>query len=286
MGKESQNFTEKELEIVYFFIKRRKLLKKIFIGLLILLNLVIYSFSTYHFIQYLKQSKEYEKMIEEIAYPFTHYPLIRESNSPFFPQILLVKAIPVEPLKYNLICLVKNENRSWFASSFNYHFNFSNFKTETFKSFLLPDEEKVLVIFNEKINQFPGDLSCQIENISWKRIKPNNYQLLDIPKNFLIQEIKHNPATKENERDITTFKITNATVYNFWEVNLLIVAYLKDEIIGVERFPIEKFMSNETREIKIIWSNRVPFFSEIKVYPELNVFDESIFLPYKIKPKE
>ena len=284
MKKESQNFTEKELKIVYFFITKKELLKKIFIVLLVLFNLSIYSYSIYHFSQYLAQSKDHEKMLKELASQYINYQELHKIISPIPPEIVLNKAIFLGSSKYNLVCQVINPNKNWLIESLDYKFVSSNFETKKFQSFILPEEEKILVDFNERISQFPKDIFCQIENIRWKRIKPKDYYLLEIPKKFLIKDLKHIPAKKEEERDITIFKFLNSTVYNFWQIDLIIIAYQGEEIVGVERASLKEILSGQEKEVKIIWLNKMPFVSEVKIYPEINIFDPSSFLPYKIKP--
>lgn len=284
MDKNSVDFTEKELKIAYFFLAKKATLKKILIAFLILLNVLIYSYAVYHFSQYFSQSKEHEKMLKELATPYINYDEINKILSPLPLQIISTKAISIDRSKYNLICQVINPNQKWSIKSLNYKFISSDFATLIFSSFVLPMEEKPLVVFNQTLEGITRDFSCEVTNLSWQRVKPDKSHLLEIPKNFLIKDLKHTPAREENEKDMTVFKFVNQTVYNFWEINLLVVPYQGNEIVGIERFPLAEVMSGQEREVKIIWPNLLPLVSEVKVYSEINVFDQSLFIIPQLKP--
>ncbi|MFN3301807.1 MAG: hypothetical protein ACK413_02145 [Patescibacteria group bacterium] len=285
MEREKIDFTEKGLKIAYFFITKKAILKKILIILLIIIDILIFIYLIHHFTQYFSQSKEWNKMMEEMTKPYFNHSEIHQIISPLPLQIISTKAINVGYLKYNLICQVINPNENWLAKSLNYKFTSSNFTTPSFSTFILPQEERLLVVFNQTVSG-RRDFSCEITNLSWQKIKPFQYYLLEIPKGFLIKDLKHIPGKKEDERDITIFKFINTTVYNFWEVDLIIVAYYGNEIVGIDKFPIKEIMSGEEREIKIVWSNPLPFISEIKVYPIINVFDPTLFITPKVQPRE
>lgn len=286
MDKNNVDFTEKELKIVYFFVTKKKFLKKILIGFLILINIFIYTYLIYHSIQYLTQSKEYQMMEKELTSQNVNFSIIRQAISPIPVSVVFSKAIPLSGFKYHLVCLVENLNKDWFIKSLDYKFILSGFETKSFKSFLLPEEKKILTDFNETITQRPDSIFCQISNIKWQRVKPDKRHLLEIPKNFIIKDLKYQQATKIDESNILTFKFINSTIYNFWEIDLLINFYSKKEIVWVEKIKIKEIMSKEERGVKIILPNFLPFISEIEVQPEINVFDQSSFIPLRIKPKE
>jgi len=279
MERPSLDFTEKELKIAYFLVSKKQLLKKILIIFLIFLNITIYFYTIYHFSLYLIQSKDYEKMEKDLTSQIIDYNTIHQVFSPLPPVIISTKAIFLGDSKYHLICLVRNPNRNWFIKSLNYKFVFPNFETVNFTSFILPEEEKILVDFNENIKTRTGEIYCEINNVVWQRIKPDKYYLLEIPRNFTVKDLKFLPAKRPDERSITLFKFVNPTIYNFWEIDLLTILYQGSEIAGIDKTVLKEVKSREEKEIKIIWPQAVPFYSEIKIQPEINIFDSSLFIP-------
>jgi len=286
MQQDNINLTEKQLKIAYFFVAKRKLLKKIIIGFLILIDILLFSFSIYHFIQYFSQSKGHEEMMKELTTRGINFSLLNQAISPLPPQIITSGAILVGQSKYHLICLVENPNPTWFIESLNYKFISSNgFIGQNFKTFILPGEKKTLVDFNESISQSPRDISCEFSEIKWQRIKPKDYNLLEISDKFLIKDLQYILPQNPEGRSITQFKFVNSSVYNFWEIDLSVILYEGNQIVALEKTKLSEVMSGEERKVKIIWSTILPFISKTEVQPEINIFDVTSFIKPNPKPE-
>jgi len=278
----NKDLTPQKLKIAYFLVTKRRLLKKIFIGFLITINLIIWFFFFSNFILYLMQSKEYQEMEKELTRSI-NYQELHQVISPLVPEVFLSKAIFLGRAKYHFVCGVKNPNKNWHIESLDYRFSWQDGQSSILTNFLLPGEEKFLVSFNETITQTPLNFSCQIENIKWRRVRPEKFPLLEIPKSFLIRDLRYLPATEEKARDITLFKFVNLSIYDFWQIDLVILLYQGREVVVVERTSLKEIMSQEEREVKIIWPTSFSFISEVKVIPEVNVLDPSSFISPKLK---
>lgn len=280
------NLTEKQLKIAYFFVVKRRLLMKILSGLLILLDVFLFSFSTYHFILYFNQSKAHEEMLRELTTENTNFSILNQAISPLPLQIISTKAILVGQSKYHLVCVVENPNQTWLAESLNYKFTSAKgFTSQSFKTFILPGEEKILADFDENISQSPGEIFCQFDEIKWRRIKAPSYSLLEIPTKFLIKDLKYILPSATEGRSLTEFKFVNSTVYNFWEINLLVVLYEGNQIVALEKTKLNEVMNGEERKVKIIWPKIIPFVSKTAVQAEVNIFNPSSFIAPQPKPE-
>lgn len=278
----NEELTPTKLKIAYFFVSKRRLLKRIFLGLFIIVDLIIWFYFLYHFTLYLIESKDYQQMEKELGQVVNiNYEQFHQKIKPLMPEVVFSKAIALGQNRYNFICLVKNPNHHWHINLLKYHFVWSNNKSPSFTTFLLPNEEKILVSFNNKVNELPLDLTCQIEEINWQRIRQDRKYLLEVFNKFIIKDLKYLPAKEENEKDITTFKFINSTIYNFWQIILKVAIYQGREIVAVNQITLKEILSQEEREIKIVWPTSFSFISEIKVFPEVNVFDPSSFMPKK-----
>lgn len=279
-----EELTPKKLKIAYFWVTKKKLLKKIFFGIFIIIDIIIWSYFLYHFTLYLSQSKEYQEMEKELGQSINiNYEELHKNIVPLTPEVVFSKAIFLGRGRYNFICLVRNHNQNWHANLLRYHFIWSNGESPLATNFLLPGEEKFLISFNSQINEPPINFSCQVENIQWQRVRQDKNYLLEIPKQFLIKDLKYLPAQQEGERDITTFKFINSSIYNFWQTNLIVVLYQGQEVVAIEQTSLKEIFSQEEREVKIIWPSSFSFISEIKVFPEINVLDLSSFMIPKLK---
>jgi|GEM_PF-4733643 len=285
MGGEDNNLAEKKLKFSYFLVRHKLLSKKILIGFLISFNFVVYPILIYNFTLYLHRSKEIEKIMIELNERNIEFDVIRKATAPLAPEIISTQAISVGEGKFDLICLVYNPNRNWFIKSLNYKFVLAGgFESKVYNTFILPEEDKFLISFGEKINSRTDQLSCEILQVNWQRMAANQHKLLNISEAFSFQNIEHVTALIDNGGAISRFSFINSTVYNFWQIDFLVLLYEGDRVVGIEKTKIEKVISGEKREIKIIWLNSPPFVSRTIIKSEINFLDPSVFMSIELKP--
>jgi hypothetical protein len=52
-------------------------------------------------------------------------------------------------------------------------------------------------------------------------------------------------------------------------------------VVAVNHYSVTDFMSSETRPVKISWAGAVSAVNKVEIYPELDITDNSVFMPYK-----
>lgn len=284
---DNNNLNEKNLKTAYFLETKRKYLKKFLFVFLIVFNLVAYPFLIYHYTAYFAQRKEMDGILEEINQTSSEFNVVNKTNAPLSLNVGMAGIVPLADGKYNLICQVENPNRKWFVELIKFKFTSpSGFESKEYESFVLPEEEKLLVDFNEKINGAIDQISCQTTQIKWQRTKVKNYKLLTIPQDFTFQDVQYVPGLSTTDGATTQFKFINSTVYNLRDINLFVFLYEGNKIVGVERTSVEETMSGQEKDVKIIWLSASSFVSRTVIKPEINIFDPLVFIESPIIPDE
>lgn len=287
MGETNNNFNEKNLKIAYFLESKKRYLKKTFIFFLILFNLIAYPFLIYKYSVYFSKSKEMDRILEELNQRNIEFDVVNKINTPLDLNIALTEAVALRDGKYNLICQIDNLNRKWFVESLKYKFiSSTGFASKEFESFILPEEEKTLVDFNEKIGSFIDQVSCQITQVKWRRTKISDYKFLTIPQDLTFQDIQYFSGANNATGAITQFTFVNSTVYNLRDINLFVFLYEGNKVVGVEKTYVDEIKSGDKKEIKVIWPESIPFVSRTVIKPEINFLVSSTFVELPITPGE
>jgi len=287
MAGENNNLNEKNLKTAYFLETKKKYLKKFLFIFLVVFNLVAYPFLIYHYTVYFAQSKEMDGILEEMNQTSVEFNVINKINAPMPLNVGMAGIVPMADGKYNLICQVENLNRKWFVEVIKFKFiSPTGFESKEYESFVLPEEEKLLIDFNEKVSGSVDQISCQTTQIKWQRTKVKNYKFLSLPQDFIFRDVQYVPGLSNADGAATQFKFINSTVYNLRDINLFVFLYEGNKIVGVERTFVGEMKSNQEKSIKIIWSNAYPFISLTVIKPEINIFDPLVFIDLPIIPEE
>ena len=148
--------------------------------------------------------------------------------------------------------------------------------------------EKYILAFAIETENSNEDISFFISKISWNRISReiSDYQSFqDERLNFSIYDIDFKPAASRVSANIDLnsleFSLENLSPYSYYEVPLNILLFDGNELKGINRYIINNFYSGETRQLDLSWSADLRDARRAFIVPELNIFNESIFLKYR-----
>ena len=82
------------------------------------------------------------------------------------------------------------------------------------------------------------------------------------------------------------FKIKNQSVYNYQKVNLNILLFDKNKIIGVTTYVLTDIMSDEERNIDFSWPGNFNRVNKIEIIPETNIIDKKNYLNFTSQNNE
>lgn len=272
----------KKLKISYWLLEHRKGLKKLLIYFLIILNLYFWGVAIYQFVFFLLYRDAYNEMISELTENKINYPIYKRNQ----PLPLVIGSKIIIPLliknEYDLIAEAENPDSRWLLKSLKYKFIWENGESDFKETFFLPGEKKYLFALNQKIENFPKNLQVKLTYISYQRIRPQEKEVLLILPKLKFKKIKFYPAIDLEDKKIPAqieFEAVNQSAYSFWQVNAIITFYQGERIVGFVVYPLRKWKAGEKRKVKINLSSFLSSVTLIKIKPEVNVFDESVFIP-------
>ncbi len=267
-----------------WFLENRK---KFFIGVIVflgLLSVVLYSIFFYNLYDYIRYTPEERQALQELS----------EVNVNLNPGRL---AIDLEVGKsqfffhndrYDFIAQVKNPNENFF-SYINYCFVSGDLELFCSSATLFPGEEKYIVDLAVDLEARPNNLEFVIKNKNWERVNvrtyPNWKNYYSERLNFSISDIKFEIIRPTDlglkSTNNLSFEIQNNSPYNFWEVPLDIIMFYRGNIVGVNKYNISEFMSLESKNVNLSWSNSLSQVDDTKVIPNLNILQEENYIKYK-----
>ncbi len=267
----------REMNFGLWIAEHRRLLTRATTVFLILLSAFFFIYSTYAYIIYFMRGPIDNQPENQVVSP---------RNVVDSPVLEVVRALP-RGSDYDLTIKIKNPNDNFWAD-FSYCFYQGETKLECSQSFLLPSEEKQIMLLGSKITTSAG-LSFKIEDIFWNRINrrviPDWPAFLAERTDFIISDVQFLNASKSGLSELVKFNtlefsIYNHSAYNYFEAPLEILLYSGGQLIGVERHLINNFMAGEAREIKISWPGDIGNVDDIKITPRIHVIQDDVYLKY------
>lgn len=188
---------------------------------------------------------------------------------------------------YDVVAKIANVNQK-FYSNFSYSFNLNNEVYGPFDDFILPGEEKFLILLNQKLSRRPGSVKLDIQN-NWERV--NAHLITDwnaFRDNYIDFSIKNKVFYNPNDSNLSEklnlstleFDISNNSAYSYYLVDLDILLYYRGSLVSVNKYHVEKLISGETRHVNITWPGKVNRADVVEVIPNINIMSSDIvFIP-------
>ncbi len=279
-----ENLSEQQLKAARWYVSHKLLLKKTLIGALIAFSAGFLGYGLYGLINYyFIEGPAFNRALREFSQPIDFESL----RSKLQPQGLEVGAVSILSRgkeKYDLAAEIYNPNPNW-RVEFSYTFVVDGQELDPQKGFLLPGEEKFLLklSFESKVKPRRGEV--EIKDLNWQRIdvkKIPDYSAWQNERlNFVFEDVKFSPAVIRDTIAISraSFNAKNMTAYGFWNVGLYIVLYRGSSIAGITYVTLQEFISGQTRPVEVSWFESLPSITQVKVIPEVNLFDERVYMP-------
>ncbi len=277
----------KEVKLIHWFFTHRRFFKRLFILLLTIFNLVVWSIFFYHLILYIIYTPAYQAMLVELTKERIDWIAYHQLIAPSPLAVSNENVIFLGPEtgrggRYSFVAEIENPNERWFVRRLVYQFVWSGGESRLKDSFLLPGEKTYLFSLNEFSVVPPLDLKLEIRNISWQRAGLDQRQKISLLKELSFRVIKFVPSFEKESRIIPPslqLEANNSSAYNFREVEVVIAAYQGKRIVGLERSLIRVWRRGEKRDLNLNFVARIDFVTEIVVVPRINFLEPEIFQP-------
>ena len=272
------DLSPKNLELGLWIASNRKLIYKIIVIILATTAAIFLLYAGYGYIHYFIFGQEQDKVLQQdnSGLDLANY---RLQNKPTDLLISQPRVI-ANNTGSDFIVHLKNSNTNQ-SANFDYCFTASG-NQACGTGFILPSEEKDILLINSNVKAATGIADFKLNNIVWQKLKAG-----EIPDwntfrtkrfNFSVTEPKF--SSYDGNINYLEFSITNNSSYSYFEVPLNIVISSGNEVMAVNRFIIEGLNSQETKAVRLSWPEAANLSGVIKVTPELNLLNTSIYKPY------
>ena len=187
---------------------------------------------------------------------------------------------------YDFYTSITNPNQEWWAD-FTYQFVASNFETKIEKGFILPNENKPIIVFSELNDNRPHATKFKILKINWHRVNRHlvgNYDNWYRERmSFEIKKLTIEKGTKIDTKIINQvrFTVDNQGAYSFYDPEFLILLKQGSRVVGVNSVTLSSLTAGESQDVIADWFGDMPNSSKVEIIPNINCFDQSIYKQIK-----
>ena len=286
--KDLDGLTMKKLNFGLWYLEHKKILLNSLYIFLIIIGVVTWFlfFKTFgHYV--LIGMNEDQKLIDDmINNPgISHEQVLKMSA-----QAIQVKSADVilnSNGTYDIVTKISNINKKYF-SRFSYSFDVNNKKIGPFEGFVLPSEEKFLILLDQEFSRRPSSVNLDIKN-SWSKLDghvirdwaPYRDNYIDfVVENKVFSNPKESNLSEKLNLSVVEFDIINNSAYSYYLVDLDILLYSRGKLVSVSKYSLEKFISGETRHVNITWPGKVTRADLVEVHPNIDIMADNItFIP-------
>ncbi|MDO8676484.1 MAG: hypothetical protein Q7K16_02430 [Candidatus Azambacteria bacterium] len=282
------DFGSKELAKALWYVRHEVVIHRLFVFGLILFVIFSWGFSLYRLAEYLIVGRSYDRQLEAAATNFINYWPGHERFAPQAVGIVSTVVVPGGVNKFDLITELSNPNNRWLVEFF-YHYVVDGEPTAPRLGRLLPGENKPIVWFGLERSNAPNGAELIIEDVNWKRISNKEVadtiawqaERLDFSVSNLVFVRADSIATSSASADIIKFTIFNKSAYSYKAPKFYAGLYNNSALAGLVPFSLSELPSLESREIDLRSFAPNLQVTEIKIFPQINPYDQAEFLaPY------
>ncbi|OGF15665.1 hypothetical protein A3D54_00725 [Candidatus Falkowbacteria bacterium RIFCSPHIGHO2_02_FULL_45_15] len=280
--------TNWQLSFGLWWVQRRALLRRVLIGVMAVVSLPLLAYGLYGLGYYFYQGILADRQLAYnlvTATGITHDFIVRRG-----PQNLTIGPVNIlssAGSSYDLASLAYNPNNNWYAS-FDYSFIVGGNKTAAQPEFILPQEKKYLTAFLHT-GVRTATTVVSLTDIRWQRLAVKESedigQTIKERTDISVSDIKLDNSGAERGLPINSlyFRARNNSPYNYWEADFYLVAQAGGNVIGINKYRLEKFYSGETRTVNIQWPAYLGG-AQITVSPSINIFDPDNYIAFELGP--
>ncbi len=279
--------TQKEFDRAIWWVEHRDAVKRVGIGVLIALEILVGLIGLWQFVDYyVFDYVEEQRLIDSLlASPEQLYTLAREQA-----PLDIVVAPPVVLASgsgYDVLSFATNENEGWVAR-LTYHMRLGDVPQKTEQVILLQGEKAPLVLF-EVEGARPRNPDIVVENVEWYRIDttriPFPVQWKEERLHVEAQNVEHDDQFRIGSKTFgrTTFSLANKSGYGYYEMDVFVVLRRGGAPVAVNRTVVSDVLPREVRPIQINWFDTTPRATDVEMFPRVNLFDPSVYRPESVE---
>ena len=274
------HFSDKDIQLAGFFVRARPVMKRVGLGALITIDIVLIVIGGYYWSQYFGQSR-LSNMRANVAFveEATRAAVVQHNAMQARPlSTVVVKIMDGSDDTTDYIAIVENPNDRWVARV-SYSF-VGQGQTELKSAVLSPGERRVLGVYGSETAMSSARLVY--DDVVWKRVDRHDVDNIEEYRagrlQVVVSDKEYLNADSVVDTDRVVFNITNDSAYSYFGVRVAAVMYFNGDIFGVEEVDISPFRSNDSQDIEIHTKSRGVRPTDIEVFSHIDIFDEASFI--------
>ncbi|MBU0646296.1 hypothetical protein KJ611_02345 [Patescibacteria group bacterium] len=184
--------------------------------------------------------------------------------------------------RYDFYAALNNPNPEWWAEVV-YKFTATAFETEEQRGFILPGEEKPIIVFAQLMTTAPRSVNFELVEVNWHRVDRHavgNYDLWY--RDRMSFEIRDLAVEKDLEVDTkminrVSFTVENRGAYSFYDPEFIILLRRGTSVVGVNSITLSSLAAGETQNVVANWFDSMPASSKVEILPNINLFDQRVY---------
>jgi len=183
--------------------------------------------------------------------------------------------------KVDILAPIENGNDAFWAE-IEYHFVVGGVDQESLKTFVLPGQAKYLVHLGAPADAGSG-VELRIDRRLWHRAGTLGAESLQALYDTRLNIAAENPVFKPADPLATTpvssanFLLANHTAFGYYDVDLLVLLYRGDSIVGANKIRVDRLQAGEKKPMELFWYQVLPQVTRVEVMPDINIYDESVY---------
>lgn len=273
--------SDRDLELASFWVKHRTAVRRAGYGSLIALASILWAFVLWSLLDAYAISYPVESRIPRriLQNQNALAPLFLKGPSPIRPADVVT--FSNTDGRVDAMVEIENSNDVWWAE-FDYAFAFGDQRTATRRGFILPGTRRFLV--EPGITASGAQPELVIENLSWKRITPN--QIGNSLETFLetrqptVADVTYarDQAVGTQVVGRSTFNVINSTAYSYYDPEFVVVLLRGGSPAAVTRITKNRLNAGETAPFDIQWYDQPAGITETIVQPEINYLNPASYI--------
>lgn len=281
--------TTRHLDFDLWLITHRRHFIITVVAFLSLIGVVTWGYSLYHWGEYLIVGQQQDENLRQALGAETT--LYHDSGrTTGYLKVGEVEVMAHGPTEVDFIGSVMNTNLRGIIT-FDYYFDVNGQRVGAGQDFVLPGDSKYVLALAQPVSVQGNNAILVIENLSLKRLPPEIAQdwqyFREERLNFVISEAKFIPGQINGLSDKVSlgqisFNLTNAGAYGYKNARFIVLLKSGNRIVGATPYYLQNVRSGDNKTVSFTWYGAVPTVSQVEVIPDINPFDDSVYLKYSL----
>ncbi len=275
--------TKRQLELSLWYAKHKLRLRREVSFALIILDVLLLGFALFGTVGLLRAYGGHRAMLAALGASPIDYAAQRELGRPKPLALSNVQAL-VSGDRADLIAEISNSNPNFAATAITYHFSVDAKPLPDQHTYLLPGEQRLLLALGTEGVGLGTPVGVAVTGVRWQRqAEVETFRQQRYSFRTLDPKVDLEPLPGGADATVASFRFRNDSARGYWQVNLGGVLYSGDAVVGVAATRVDQLPPLDVREVRVRWLQAVPGVTRVEVQPEVNVYDESVYLPFAPK---